>query len=259
VLPSVAADSDDNIFIVRRAPPAILIYDRQGRYLKSWGESVLHMPHSVWVGGDEVFVTDTKDHTVRLFTKEGELIRTWGTEFKTGAPGEPFNKPTWAIRSQSGDIYVTDGYGQQFVHRFTSDGDLLETWGGEGDAPGKFSLPHCVREDPRGRILILDRNPNSRLQAFDREGNFLEEWTDMLGPNDICIDRDNIAYVAEGNYFVSVWTLDGELLDRWGEEKNTPSDLFQNAPHGICVDSHGDLYITEVPYVDNRLQKFERI
>ena len=258
VLPSVSADSDDNVFIVRRAPPAILVYDREGRYLRTFGENVLTCPHSVWVSGNEVFVADTKDHTVRLFTKEGELLRTWGTVGQIGAEGEPFNRPTWAVRSEAGDIFMTDGYGQSRVHHYSPEGDLLHSWGEKGPGPGQFGVPHGIRIDSRGRVLVLDREPNHRLQIFDTKGNFLEQWTDFTGPNDIYIDRDDIVYIAEGGYRVSVWNLDGEMLDRWGEEGDAPGQ-FMNAPHGIWMDSHGDLYVVEVPWIDNRIQKFERI
>jgi DNA-binding beta-propeller fold protein YncE len=258
VLPSVSADSDDNVFIVRRAPPAILVYDRQGRYLRTFGEDVLTCPHSVWVSGEEVFVADTKDHTVRLFNTNGKLLRTWGTVGQVGADGEPFNRPTWAVRSEAGDIFMTDGYGQSRVHHYSAEGDFLHSWGEKGPGPGQFGVPHCVRVDSRGRVLVLDREPNHRLQIFDTQGNFQEQWTDFVGPNDIYIDQHDIVYIAEGGYRVSVWNLDGEMLDRWGEEGNAPGQ-FVNAPHGIWVDSRGDLYVVEVPYIDNRIQKFERV
>ena len=260
VLPAVAADSQDRVFIVRRAPPAILVYDCRGRYLKEWGDEIFCKPHSIWISEkDEVFVADTDDHTVRLFTNEGKLLRTWGTVGRTGAPGEPFNRPTWAVRTKDGDIYVTDGYGQQRVHHFSAEGDLLNSWGSKGGGPGEFGLPHGVREDSRGRILVLDRNPNHRLQVFNTEGTFLEEWTDLYGPNDIYIDEEDTVYIAEGgNRCVSLWTLDGEMIDRWGEKGEAPGQ-FANAPHGIWVDSNGNIYVVEVPYLDNRIQKFERI
>ena len=260
VLPAVAVDSQDRVYIVRRAPPAILVYDRQGRYLNTWGEEVFTKPHSIWISDtEELFVADTDDHTVRLFTTEGELLKTWGTAGQRGTPGEPFNRPTWAVRGPNRDIYVTDGYGQQRVHRFSSQGDHLNSWGTKGPGPGQFTLPHGIRADSRDRILVLDREPNNRLQVFDNEGNFLEQWADCTGGNDIFIDDDGIVYIAEGAVFgVSLWTLDGQLIDRLGETGEAPGQ-FVNAPHGIWIDSHGDLYVVEVPYVDNRIQKFERI
>ncbi len=260
VIPSIATDALDRVYIARRDPPAILVYDREGRYLNSWGDDLLHSPHSVWISGDqEVFVADTTDHTVRLFTTDGELRRTWGSDGQIGAPGTPFNRPTWAVRSSDGDIFVTDGYGQHRVHHYSANGDLLHSWGSEGAGHGQFSLPHGIRTDSRGRIIVLDREPNHRIQVFDAEGTFLEEWTDVSGPNDIYIDPDEIVHIAEGgNYCVSLWTLDGELLDRWGERGEAPGQ-FANAPHGIWIDSQGDVYVAEVPWLDNRLQKFERI
>lgn len=259
VVPAVATDSRDRVYIARRKPPAILVYDHQGRFLASWGEDVLKNPHSVWISKeDKVYVADVEDHTVRTFTPEGKLLATLGTPGQKGAPGMPFNQPTWAVLAPSGEMFVSDGYGQQRIHRFSAAGRLLHSWGQKGDAPGQFALPHCLRVDPRGRVLVLDREPNHRLQAFDMEGNFLVEWTDLEAPNDIYIDRDEIAYIAEGPHRVSIWTLDGELLARWGEKGDAPGQ-FADSPHGIWVDSHGDLYVAEVATIPDRLQKFERI
>jgi DNA-binding beta-propeller fold protein YncE len=259
VVPSVAVNSQDRVFIARRSPPAILVYDREGRYLAAWGQDVLHSPHSVWISPDDrVYVADMEDHTVRTFTLEGELLSTLGTVGLPGAPGKPFNKPTWAVLSASGELFVSDGYGQQRVHRFAADGRLLLSWGEHGSGPGQFTLPHGIRVDPKGRVLVLDRETNHRLQIFDVEGNFLGQWADLKGPNDLYIDRNNHVYIAEGPQRISIFDLDGNLLARWGE-KGERAGQFTDSPHGIWADSHGDLYVAEVPRLPNRLQKFERI
>jgi DNA-binding beta-propeller fold protein YncE len=259
VVPAVAVDSQDRVFITRRSPPAILVYDREGRFLAAWGETILTSPHSVWISPDDrVYVADMEDHTVRTFTTQGELLATLGAVGRPGAPGMPFNKPTWAVLSASGEMFVSDGYGQHRVHRFAPDGSLLRSWGERGSGPGQFTLPHGIRVDPRGRVLVLDRETNHRLQIFDVEGSFLGQWTDLQGPNDLYIDRDRHVYIVEGPHRVSIFDLDGKLLARWGEQGEAPGQ-FANSPHGIWIDSRGDLYITEVPRLPNRLQKFERI
>ena len=258
VTPAVATDSSDRVYIARRDPPAILVYDREGNFLTSWGEDLFKNPHSVWFNEqDQLYVADVDDHTVRKLDTDGQVLQTLGTPDAVGAPGQPFNRPTWAVEAPGGDIYVSDGYGQFRVHRFSADGTLLKSWGEEGTGPGQFALPHCLRVDSRGRVLVLDRE-NRRMQIFDAEGTYEGEWPDLDGPNDLYIDGDDNVFVAEGRYRIRVFDLDGELLGRWGEQGDAPGQ-FANGPHGLWLDSHGDLYVAEVPFLDNRLQKFARI
>lgn len=257
VTPAVATDSNDRVYIARRDPPAILVYDREGNFLTAWGEDLFKNPHSVWFNGqDQMYVADVDDHTVRKLDTDGQVLQTLGTPDAVGAPGQPFNRPTWAVEAPWGDIYVSDGYGQFRVHRFSADGAPLHSWGEEGTGPSQFALPHCLRVDSRGRVLILDR-ANRRMQIFDAEGKYEGEWQDLDGPNDLYIDGDDNVYIAEGNYRISVFDLDGKLQARWGE-RGEMAGQFANGPHGLWLDSRGDLYVAEVPFLDNRLQKFTR-
>ena len=255
VTPAVATDSRDRVYIARREPPAILVYDREGSFLTAWGDDLFKNPHSVWFNEqDQLYVADVDDHTVRKLDTDGRVLQTLGTPDMVGEPGHPFNQPTWAVEAPWGELYVTDGYGQFRVHRFSADGTLLQSWGEEGTGPGQFALPHCLRVDSRDRILVLDRE-NRRLQIFDADGNYQGEWTDLDGPNDLYIDKDDNVYIAEGNYRISVFDLDGKLLARWGEHGEAAGQ-FADHPHGLWLDSRGDLYVAEVPFLDNRLQKF---
>ena len=209
VTPAVATDSRDRVYIARREPPAILVYDREGNFLTAWGDDLFKNPHSVWFNEqDQLYVADVDDHTVRKLDTDGRVLQTLGTPDMVGEPGQPFNQPTWAVEAPWGDLYVTDGYGQYRVHRFSADGTLLHSWGEEGTGPGQFALPHCLRVDSRNRLLVLDRE-NRRLQIFDAEGNYQGEWPDLDGPNDLYIDEDDIVYIAEGNYRISIFNLDG--------------------------------------------------
>ncbi|MCZ6636478.1 MAG: peptidyl-alpha-hydroxyglycine alpha-amidating lyase family protein [bacterium] len=258
VVPDVAVDSQGRVYVTRRDPAAILVYDSGGRFLTVWGDDILTNPHSLWIDpADQIYCADVDDHTVRIFSTGGEVLQTLGTPDQIGTPGLPFNRPTKAMAAPSGEIFVSDGYGQHRVHRFSPDGERILSWGEEGTGPGQFALPHDLWVDRRNRVLVTDRT-NHRIQLFDFDGNFLEAWTDIRSPNDIHIDADDIVYVAEAPHRISLFNLDGVLLSRWGDEGTAPGQ-FIDAPHGICVDSHGDIYITEVPWQPNRLQKFTRI
>lgn len=187
---------------------------------------------------------------------DGELLDTWGTPNEVGAPGQPFNRPTKAMAASTGQVFVSDGYGQHRVHRFSAAGDLELSWGEEGEGPGQFALPHDLWVDPRDRILVTDRT-NNRIQLFDLDGTFLEEWTDIQGPNNMGIYED-IIYAAESPGRVSMFDLDGNLVGRWGEKGEGPGQ-FADPAHGLCVDSHGDVYVGEVPWKPDRIQKFTRV
>jgi streptogramin lyase len=166
----------------------------------------------------------------------------------------PFNRPTRAVSTPDGEMYVSDGYGQHRVHRFGVDGELKGSWGEAGQGPGQFALPHDVWVDPRDRVLVCDRE-NARVELFDREGRYLGEWPGLANPMQIFV-RDDVVYLAESNQRVSILTLDGDVLARWGS-KGTSADQFTNAPHSIWVDSRGDIYVSEV--VDpNKIQKYVR-
>jgi len=258
LISAVGSDSRDQVYLFNRLPqPAVLVFDRDGHFLRSWGEDLFRQPHGLWISPDDrVFVADSGDHTVRICTTDGQVRQTLGTAGQPGAPGLPFNQPTWAGLSPSGETFVSDGYGQYRVHRFAPDGGLLRSWGEKGDRPGQFALPHSLVVDRRGRVLVADRE-NHRVQIFDGDGTFLEQWTDLLQPMDLFIDADEHIYVAEAQQRISVYSLDGELLSRWGEKGIAPGQ-FSDSPHGLCVDSRGDLYVCEV-IGQGRLQKFARL
>ena len=241
----------------RSPQPAVLIYDRDGTFLRSWGEDIFKKPHGIWISpGDEIYVTDTVDHTVRKFSLSGELLMTLGTVDQPGSPGQPFNRPTRAVLSQSGELYVSDGYGQSRVHRLTPDGEVIVSWGEPGTGPGEFALPHDVTLDTNDRVYILDRT-NLRCEIFNSNGEYLTEWGDLRSPNDLFIDADDVIHIAEAEQRISIMTTAGEVIGRWGEQGTGPGQ-FSDAPHGIWIDSHGDLYVSEV-IAEKRLQKFARV
>ena len=259
VVTGVAVDSRDRVCVVVRDPhPAIVIFDRDGRFLAAWGEDIFTQPHGIWVDADDrVYITDTGDHTLRVCTTDGKVLQTLGTPGRAGVPGRPFNMPTRAAVSPSGDIYVSDGYGQHWVHRFSPDGTLLHSWGGEGSGPGQFSLPHSIFVSQDGRVWVADREPNQRIQIFDAEGTYLEEWTGRLFPCDLYVDAENTVYITEGGAgAISVFDGEGNLLSCW-DVRGGPDDL-SHGPHAIWVDRHRDVYVGEVG-VENLLLKYARV
>jgi streptogramin lyase len=254
---AVTVDSQDRVYCFNRSKEhPVIVFDREGNYLYSWGAGVFAFPHAIRADeNDNLWTVDREQGQMMLFTPTGELLRTIGTRgyrSDTGVPpdeagsgaykkvthgGGPFNLPTDIALTPSGEMFIADGYGNARVHKFAADGAHLFSWGEPGAAPGQFNLPHGVWIDRRGRVLVADRE-NDRVQIFDQDGTLSEIWpTPLIGPASFYIDADDIVYIPEHNGgLVSVLTLEGERLAQWGD----PS--FRSC-HGIWGDSHGDLYV----------------
>lgn len=260
-IPAVACDSQDNVYVYSRSEHPLVIFDRDGNFLDSWGEDVLKDAHGIFIDKDDnVWCTERETHCVRKFNKNGELVLTIGTPGVQGAnDGDPFRLPTDLAITSDGTLFITDGYGNARVHKYTQDGQLLKSWGTWGEGPGQFQLSHCVRADKQDRLWVCDRT-NNRIQIFDTDGNFLTQWTGLYHPDTIHFDpNDDVIYIAELDQQVSIYDLDGQLLSQWGGRvKSEKPGEFIACPHGIWTDSRGDLYVGEVQ-ADARLQKFVRV
>ena len=156
-----------------------------------------------------------------------------------------------------GCIYVSDGYGNRCVHKYSQAGEHLLTWGEPGKGPGQFAVVHNIGCDKTGRVFVCDRE-NNRIQIFDPDGKYMETWTDVVAPGDVWIADDNMIYVVEqgSSGRVSVWTPEGERISRFS---GAPGGVLE-APHGLCVDDEGSIYVAEIGAGDfgQRLQKFVR-
>lgn len=296
---SVAVDSNDQVHLLTRNAPFVLVYDSDGRFVRSWDARFVS-PHHISIGPDDsVLITDSKNHAVHKYTHDGELVLTLGTpgaKADTGAvrgnfftvqrPGPPFNEPTKAVFGPRGDIFVTDGYFNSRVHRFSASGSLELSWGVPGPGAGQFYLPHSIAVDIEGDIWVADRE-NHRIQVFSPDGEYRREFG-VVKPQDIAFDRRRRLYVMEGGQYVgrfswlppvgpdtpppylSIFDRDGVLLTRWGTADYTAPGSFLGA-HGVAVDSRGDIYTAEanqmalstgeiITTADVRtVQKFERM
>lgn len=266
VVSGVATDSKGQVYVAVRDVPypqtlsgSILVFDRDGKFLRSFGEDIFTTPHLLHITADDVlYYTDATDHTVHKFSTSGEHLMTLGgytigsgdrpidTYKTTSAPGDPFNRPTKVVEHKSGDLFVSDGYGQNRVHRLTSNGDVKVSWGETGKGPGQFELPHGMNVGTNDKVYVLDR-PNSRCEIFNLNGEYLEEWGDLRSPNDLVFDEDDIIHMSEGGG-VLLMTLDGERIGHWGA----------GGSHGIWLDDRGDVYLAMLSN-DERLRKYVRV
>ncbi len=248
VYSGVACDSQDRVYIHRRTHvPAILVFDRDGTFLRSFGEDLFANPHGIWISPDDIlYCTDTEHHTVTKLSLDGEVLLTLGTKGKPGKPGEPFNRPTRAVESPSGDIFVSDGYGQQRVHKFAADGTHLLSWGSKGTGPDQFALPHSIWVDLEERVYVADRW-NGRIAIFNTNGQCLDQWIGLMYPNEIYIDHDRNVYVAEaGLGSGDPAFIDAGRISIFNAKGEAQTRLRTRMSHGIWVDSQGDIYVTNL-------------
>jgi DNA-binding beta-propeller fold protein YncE len=258
---AVAIDSQDRVYAFHRGTDPMVVFDRDGNFLHAWGQGLFTRAHGLHMGPDDtLWCTDDGDHTVRRCTLDGRVLQTIGIP---GRPspymgGLPFNRCTHTALSPEGDVYVSDGYGNAQVHKFSAAGKHLFSWGSSGTEPGQFNLPHNIACDPEGLVYVADRESH-RIQIFDGDGRYLRQWNNLHRPCSIFLGKGRcpVCYVGElGPALpvnikapnlgprISVLSHEGELLSRFGELGEAPGQFL--SPHGIAVDSHGDIYVAEV-------------
>jgi DNA-binding beta-propeller fold protein YncE len=256
---AVAVDSQDRVYCFNRDPHhPIVVFDRQGQFLSAWGDGLIRFAHAILIDDDDyVWLVDRDHGQIMKFTPDGNLLTTIGekgfrsdtgvdpNDFSSSAykqvthGGDPFNLPTDLAFAPSGELFITDGYGNARVHKFAADGTYLFSWGEPGTGAGEFNMPHGVHIDKHGRVLVCDRE-NDRVQVFTQEGTYLSTWpTKLIGPAVFYVDDEDIVYIPEHNAgMVSILTLEGECLTQWG-------DPMYRSCHGIWGDSHGDIYVVQ--------------
>lgn len=263
VVSRVATDTQDRVYVFQRKDPPIVVFDRDGNYLGCWGIGAVKEAHGLKIVGDIAYTTDRPDSVAVAFTLDGRpllMLGNRGVHSDTGCvgspwlalrPGGPFNHPTEMLPHPNGDIYVTDGYRNCRVHRFTRSGQLVTSWGTPGSGEGQFHLPHSIAVDAAGMLLVADR-ANKRIQIFTPEGAFVGMWTGMGGPNDITRGADGLYYIAEQEdagkpAYICIRDAQGKVLTR----------LESRHVHGVGVDSRGDIYAGLT--VDRSIDKFVRV
>ena len=255
-----AVNSSNEVHIFSRGKHPVTIWDTAGNFISSWGEGTFSAnPHGIYIApNDNVWLVDRDYHIATEYTPGGEAIRTLGEKLAPSPSfqGMPFNMPSGLAIASDGTMFVSDGYGGHRVHKFSASGELLLSWGKEGTGGGEFALLHNIWVDSRNRVLICDRE-NDKIQIFDDQGNFLEEWTDVVRPGDVWIKDDIIHVIESGpNGGVSLWDLDHNLVTSW--RANEPEEGSLLGGHGICVVLDGSIYVTEIG-TGARVTKFQKV
>lgn len=279
----LAIDDKDQVWFFRKGKDPVQVYTSDGEFVRSWGnEQNFVYPHHLRIGPDgNIWLSDFGRHVVMKFTPEGELLQTLGVLDEKGDDDTHFDRPTDMAITPQGEIFITDGYGnnRRIVH-YDADGKFVKTWGEYGSAPGQFVLPHSIVIDSKGRLYVADRN-SGRIQVFDQEGKFLDEWKNIIMPWGLSITKDDELWVCgssphwwlrHGAYpeykdqVFMKFSTDGKVKQVWqiplgdiGPDKNKP-DTSKLKPgeavgvHCIAADSKGNLFVGEI--YSERAEKF---
>lgn len=276
-VPGAIVDDQDRVWVFTRGTPPVLVYDLQGRLLRSWGKDIVGKAHYMRFDPEgNVWTTDLGRHLVRKCTPDGKVLMTLGTDGVTGDDEKHFNLPTDVVIAPNGHIFVTDGYGNNRIVHFDPSGRFVKAWGKLGTKPGEFSLPHSIAMDSRQRLYVADRN-NARIQVFDTDGKFIAEWRNILVPWGLHITKNDEIWACGSSpmrwpdgaapfgyppkdQLVMRFDTEGKVQQLWTMPKcadGAPMPGECNWLHGIGIDSKGNLYLSDIKGM--RIQKFLRL
>lgn len=221
----MAIDAKGIILAFTRAEPPIIELNADGKVLRTWGDKMFVWPHGIRVDQEgNIWVTDgqnnkegTNGQLVYKFSSDHRILMTIGTKGVAGEGEYTFNGPTDVAIGRNGDIFVTDGHVNARVVKYTKDGKFIKAWGKKGTGPGEFNLPHSVAIDSRGRVFVADRS-NNRIQIFDQDGNFLDQWTQFGGDSSLTILPDDTLYAVDTYKFKAVFigsAKDGKVTSKY--------------------------------------------
>jgi len=197
----VAVDSHDHIFVFHRGQHPVMGFEGcTGKVIAAWGDGVFGMSHGLRVDNhDNLWLTDIGHHQVHKFSHEGELLMSVGAKDVPGCDRNHFNRPTDVTITPSGEFYVSGGYGNSRLAKFSAEGEFVFDWGKKGNGSGEFDIPHNVTVDSQGRVYVADRG-NARIQVFDSNGKYITEFKGAkLGrPWGIVVAPDGFLYVTDG-------------------------------------------------------------
>ena len=252
--------------VVRQKPElrdCIVVANANGQILERWSQYD-HLfavggrgPHRIKISPYDpdrhVWVVDDSGQQIFEFTHDGkQLVMRLGEAGVRGVDDKHFGGPTDIAWLPDGSFFVADGYVNSRVVKFAKDGRYLMTWGTKGREPGQFDLPHGIDVDRDRRVYVADAH-NSRIQVFDEQGRFLDQWPNIWRPDFIMVSADQHLWVAAGaSNMMLKYDLSGKLLEAWGTPGTAPG-AFQDI-HGFGVDSNGVFYAAEA--AGGRTQKF---
>src|ERR1700732_1623715 len=265
---AVAVDSKDRIYVFNRGEHPMMVFDRDGNFLRARGEGMYPRAHGLHIDANDIlYCTDDGGHVVRKGTTGGKVLLELGVPGKPTPymSGEPFHRCTHTALSPRGDIYVSDGYGNAKVHKYSPDGKRLLSCGEPGTDPGQFNIVHNIVTDAEGWVYVADRE-NHRVQVFDGNGKYETPGKHLHRPCALHCCGGKVPNFIIGELGpampvnrkvpnlgprLSIVDAKGKRIARLGGENGPGLETGKFlAPHGIALDSRGDLYIGEVGVTD---------
>ena len=238
-----------------------------GKIIKSWGSNLFIMPHGLEIDKeDNIWITDVGLHQVIKYDSNGNELMVLGKEYTPGKDSLHFNLPTDVAVSENGSFYVSDGYGNSRIIKFSSKGEYLFEWGIFGENKNEFNIPHGLDLDKNGNVYVADRE-NNKIQKFDSLGNFIAEWKNEMIGQLYSVNVNNYEnYLFGIDYIVSEnleplgsdiikFDLDLNLKTKFGRSGNYKGPKARY--HDIQVDNKGNIYVGDI--LNNTIQKFKPI
>ena len=278
----VGIDTSGNIFLFHRAgrhwtepfPDSlisnntVLLLDREtGKISDSWGANFFIMPHGLTVDKENnVWVTDVALQQIFKFSHDGKLLLKLGVAKTAGNDSLHFNLPTDVAVANDGSFYVSDGYGNSRVIKFSKEGKYLFEWGKKGDKAGEFNIPHGIDLDAHGNIYVADRE-NNRIQKFDVTGTFLTQWKNNTAEQlySLTVDKKNNTLFAIDYLTVNDTLIKGSdilqfdstvnFITRFGRSGSFHGPVSRY--HDIAVDNEHSIYTADI--LNNSIQKFKKV
>jgi streptogramin lyase len=251
---SAATDRDRNVYVFRRSEPPILMFDKNGSFVRSLASGTISAAHGLRVDpSGMIWAADVRGHVVYKLDPDGKVLLTLGRKGVAGNDANTFNGPTDVLVTPRGDIFVTDGQFNSRVVHFSAEGTFVNAWGTNGTAPGQFKVPHAIAIDSRGRLFVADRD-NGRVQIFDQAGTFLDQWTQFGPPSGIFIAPDDTLYVAaigDKSGLIVGSAATGQIQ----EFLPIPAKAL-NGPHLVTADASGTVYVADL--LSSEVRKFVR-
>lgn len=269
----MAIDAKQQIWLFKKGPNPVQVYTADGQFVRTWGKGQFVDPHQLRIDHEgNIWLADFGQHVVQKYTPDGELLLMLGTRGESGQDNSHFNRPTDVAVTPSGDIFITDGYGNRRIVHFDKDGNFIKTWGEYGSEPGQFVLPHAIVVDSKGVLYVADRN-SGRIQLFNQDGELLDQWSNLIMPWGLFVTPTdqiwvcgssphwwyrNSKYHEYKDQVLMRFSSDGRTRQVWSlplgesKEKLKPGETI--GAHCIVADSKGNLYVGDI--YGERAQKF---
>jgi len=212
------------------------------QFYPQWGNP--HVPRvNPYDPEKHVWFIDRESHQLYELTRDGRsIVKTLGEHGVSAADEKHFGRPAEIAWLPDGTMFVADGYQNRRVVKLDRDGRFLSAWGTEGKSPGQFGgVVHCVAVNPRRHLVYVADAGNHRVQVFDENGRYVDEWP-MPSPSHIMVTDDQSVWVLDlVAQRMAKYSPEGRLLTYWGTAGDFPGGF--NGPHDFSVDPDGNLYI----------------